>query len=208
MAAFSDRTQAGQTLGAAVAERFRSALVLALPRGGVPVAAEVARAAGGDLDVFVVRKLGVPGQPELAMGAIATGGVRVLNDDVLQSRSVTPDQLEETTRREQVELERRERLYRGNRPPADLAGRIVLLVDDGLATGATMRAAVEAARLHRPGSVVVAVPVGAPESCAAVAAIADDLVCLHVPEPFGAVGAYYDDFTQTSDEQVRRLLGA
>jgi putative phosphoribosyl transferase len=208
MAAFSDRTQAGQALGAAVAQRFRSALVLALPRGGVPVAAEVARAAGGDLDVFVVRKLGAPGQPELAMGAIATGGVRVLNDGVLQSLSVSPEELEETTRREQVELERRERLYRGDQPPADLAGRVVLLVDDGLATGATMRAAVEAARLHRPGSVVVAVPVGAPDSCAALAAVADDLVCLHAPEPFGAVGAYYDDFTQTSDEQVRRLLGA
>ena len=204
---FADRAEAGRALGQAVAGRFPDAVVLGLPRGGVPVAAEVAASLRAPLDVFVVRKLGAPGQPELAIGAIGTGGVRVLNDSVLRRLGVTAQQLEQVAEREQAELERRERTYRGSRPPTELGGRTVVLVDDGLATGATMRAAVAAARLHGPAAVVVAVPVGAADSCAALRREADDVVCLHVPEPFHAVGAHYDDFGQTGDDEVRRLLG-
>lgn len=207
---FEDRTQAGRALGAAVAERLggTAAVVLGLPRGGVPVAAPVATALGAPLDVFVVRKLGAPGQPELAVGALASGGVRVLNDAVLASLRVSEQELAQTTDLELAELERRERSYRGDRPAAALAGRTVVLVDDGLATGATVRAAVAGVRGHRPRSVVVAVPVGSPEGVATVAAVADDLVCLHAPAGFGSVGTHYADFSQTTDEEVRRLLGA
>ena len=211
MPRFRDRTAAGAELGGALQERLLGLgdpVVLGLPRGGVPVAAEVARALGAPLDVFLVRKLGTPARPELAMGAIASGGVRVLNPEVLQAFSITSAQLESVVAQERAELERREVAYRGDRAPVELHRRSVVLVDDGLATGATMRAAVTAVRLHAPASVVVAVPTGAADSCAAMAMEADDVVCLHCPEPFSAVGAHYDDFRQTSDDEVRRHLGA
>jgi putative phosphoribosyl transferase len=209
---FADRTAAGRALARALADRRLhapdSVVVLGLPRGGVPVAAEVARALRAPLDVFVVRKLGTPGHPELAMGAIASGGVRVLNTELLRRLGVSDDEVDQVAADELVELQRRERAYRASRPAPELTGRTVVLVDDGLATGATMRAAVTAVRAAAPQRVVVAVPVGAPESCAELAAHADDVVCLHSPPSFGAVGAYYLDFTQTSDDEVRRLLAA
>ena len=205
---FRDRADAGRALGDAVRGRWSGAdvQVLALPRGGVPVAAPVARALRAPLDVLVVRKLGVPTHPELAMGAIALGGVQVLNDDVLAGTGVSARELQAVVARERAELERRERDYRGDRPQPDLAGRTVVLVDDGLATGATMRAAVQAVRATRPARVVVAVPVGAPDTCAALREVADEVVCLHSPAEFRSVGSHYLDFTQTTDEQVRRLL--
>jgi putative phosphoribosyl transferase len=205
---FRDRADAGRALAAEVAERWRDEplVVLGLPRGGVPVAAEVAAALQAPLDVFVVRKLGAPGQRELAIGAIATGGVRVLNEDLVRRLGVTRETVEEITREELEELHRRETQYRGERGAVELAGRTVVLVDDGLATGATVMAAVEAVRAAGPLRVVVAVPVGSPEACARVAAAADEVVCLHAPRGFGAVGAYYDDFGQTTDSEVRQLL--
>jgi putative phosphoribosyl transferase len=205
---FRDRAEAGAALAAALRDRFADdrLVVLGLPRGGVPVAAPVAEALHAPLDVFVVRKLGTPGQPELAMGAIASGGVRVLNTALVDRLGIDDDALERVTREESAELRRRERQYRGDRPPVDLAGRTVVLVDDGLATGASVRAAVEAVRAAAPHRIVVAVPVGAPESCARVAEVADDVVCLHSPASFGAVGTYYLDFGQTSDDEVQRLL--
>jgi putative phosphoribosyl transferase len=205
---FRDRAEAGAALAAALRDRFADdrLVVLGLPRGGVPVAAPVAEALRAPLDVFVVRKLGTPGQAELAMGAIASGGVRVLNTALVDRLGIDDDALERVTREESAELRRRERQYRGDRPPVDLAGRTVVLVDDGLATGASVRAAVEAVRAAAPHRIVVAVPVGAPESCARVAEVADDVVCLHSPASFGAVGTYYLDFGQTSDDEVQRLL--
>ena len=205
---FRDRTDAGRQLGAAVSGRWagEDVQVLALPRGGVPVAAQVARALGAPLDVLVVRKLGVPTHPELAMGAVALGGVRVLNDHVLAGMGVTAAQLQRITAQERAELERRERAYRGDRPQPDLAGRTVLLVDDGLATGATMRAAAQAVRAQQPQRLGVAVPVGAPDACASVREVAEEVVCLHSPADFRSVGSHYLDFAQTTDEQVRRLL--
>ena len=205
---FADRHEAG----AALAERLgqyrerRDVVVLGLPRGGVPVAAEVARALGAPLDVFLVRKLGVPGRRELAMGAIASGGVRVLNDDVIAWYALPPGLIDAAAREEQVELERRERAYRLGRPRLALENRVVLLVDDGLATGSTMRAAVQAVRAHAPARIVVAVPVGAREACLEVARLADDVVCARMPEPFSAVGCWYRDFEQTTDDDVRALL--
>jgi predicted phosphoribosyltransferase len=181
-------------------------LVLALPRGGVPVAFEVAQALHAPLDVFVVRKLGVPGHEELAMGAIATGGVRVLNEDVVFGLGIPEQVIDEVAREQQEELRRRERLYRGDRPAPDVRGRTVILVDDGLATGSTMRAAVAALRQQGPGRIVVAVPVGAVETCADFRGEADDVVCARSPEPFYAVGLWYNDFTQTTDEEVHDLL--
>jgi predicted phosphoribosyltransferase len=181
-------------------------VVLALPRGGVPVAYEVARALVAPLDVFVVRKLGLPGHPELAMGAIASGGVRVLNEDVLESVVVSQPAIDAVTRTEQLELERRERAYRDGRPPVPIEGRILILVDDGLATGSTMRAAVLAVRRLHPARVVVAVPVGAWQTCQALGEVADEVVCPFTPEPFRAVGLWYADFSQTTDEEVRQLL--
>lgn len=182
--------------------------VLALPRGGVPVAFEVARALAAPLDVFVVRKLGVPGHEELAMGAVASGGTRVLNDDVLRWCSVAPALVERVTTRERVEIERRERDYRGELPPLDVAGRTVLLVDDGLATGSTMQAAVQAVRTLGPARIIVAAPVGSREACDALRRVADEVVCPLVPEPFSAVGLWYGDFSQTTDREVRSLLDA
>jgi predicted phosphoribosyltransferase len=205
---FTNRRAAGAELGAQL-EAFKGrddVVVLALPRGGVPVGYEVARALRAPLDVFIVRKLGVPGHRELAMGAIASGGVRVLNGEIVEWYRVPAALLDEVVREEQRELERREREYRGGRPPISLLGRTVLIVDDGLATGSTMRAAVEAVRMHAPTSVVVAVPVGAPDTCRDLAAVADSVVCARTPEPFTAVGLWYNDFSQTTDQEVQALL--
>jgi predicted phosphoribosyltransferase len=205
---FDDRSEAGRLLArklAGYADR-PDVLVLALPRGGVPVAAEVARYLGAPFDVFLVRKLGLPGQEELAMGAIASGDTCVLNDRVLEMLEVSPETLATVVAQERRELERRERAYRGDRPPVDVRDRIVILVDDGLATGSSMRAAIAALRRCHPARIVVAVPVGAAETCAGLQSFADDVVCLRSPEPFHAVGLWYRDFRQTSDEKVRDLL--
>ncbi len=205
---FLDRRQAGQVL----ADRLRThasrhdVVVLALPRGGVPVAAEVSALLQAPLDVFVVRKLGVPGHEELAMGALATGGVRVLNDDVIAHLSIPPAAIDQVTAREQRELERRERLYRGDRPPLDVRDRVAILIDDGLATGSTMRAAVRAVRPRGPAEVLVAVPVGSAEACADLGREADLVICAHIPRWFSAVGEWYGDFSQTSDEEVHDIL--
>ncbi|HYS01443.1 MAG TPA: phosphoribosyltransferase [Candidatus Eisenbacteria bacterium] len=205
---FENRAQAGRILAAQLAEyRGRpEVLVLGLPRGGVPVAFEVAQALGVPLDVFLVRKLGVPGHAELAMGAIASGGVRVVNQAMLRSLRISPQQLDAVIRAEEAELRRQERVYRGDRPPPDVSGRTAILVDDGLATGATMQAAVAALRSAGPKEVVVAVPVAPPETCAELEVEADRVVCALTPEPFYAVGAWYRDFSQTSDDEVRELL--
>lgn len=205
---FENRAHAGRLLAANLQEyRGRpDVLVLGLPRGGVPVAFEVAQTLGAPLDVYLVRKLGVPGHAELAMGAIASGGVRVLNQGRVRSMRISPQQLEAVTRAEEAELRRQERVYRGDRPPPAVSGRTVILVDDGLATGATMQAAVAALRSAGPKEVVVAVPVAPPETCAELEAEADRVVCAVTPEPFYAVGAWYRDFSQTSDDEVRELL--
>ncbi|SDH63948.1 MULTISPECIES: erythromycin esterase family protein [Bradyrhizobium] len=205
---FRDRREAGGLLAeklAAYANR-PDVLVLALPRGGVPVAYEVARGLGAPLDVFVVHKLGVPGYEELAMGAIATGGVRVLNDQLVERLGIGEQAIEAIAARERQELERRERLYRGDRPPPDVRGRTVILVDDGLATGATMHAAIEALRQQNPARIVVAVPMASPEACEEMKEKADDVICAITPEPFHAVGRWYQDFSQTADEEVGILL--
>ena len=205
---FRDRTEAGRRLAeqlTAYAER-PDVLVLALPRGGVPVAYEVARALRAPLDVFLVRKLGVPGYEELAMGAVATGGVRVLNDQIVAGLRIPDHVIEAVAEAEQQELARRERLYRGDRPLPDVRHRTVILVDDGLATGATMQAAIKALRALPPARIVVAVPTGSPETCEQLKAQADDVICAITPEPFHAVGLWYEDFTQTTDEEVRDLL--
>ena len=204
---YSDRAEAGSVLAEALREREPDRpVVLALPRGGVPVAKPCADALNAPLDVFVVRKLGAPGQPELALGAIATGGVRVLNDRVVSRLRISHEELKRVAAEELTELRRRERAYRGNRQPLEITGRTVLLVDDGLATGATMRAAVQAVRAAGSRRIVVAVPVGAAEACRQLARTADDVVCLAQPVPFGSVGRWYRDFAQTTDEDVRRLL--
>lgn len=209
---FRDRVDAGRQLGRALAEKLGKrddVLVLGLPRGGVPVAYQVAKAIGAPLDVFIVRKLGVPGHEELAMGAIASGGVRVLNRDVLDYLPVPQRTIDSVAEREQRELERREREYRGARPPLDVRGKTVIIVDDGLATGSTMRAAVGALRKMQPRAVIVAVPVAAPSTCEELRREpgVDEIVCLRTPEPFQAVGLWYEDFGQTSDEEVHDLLG-
>jgi len=181
-------------------------LVLALPRGGVPVAFEVAQALRAPLDVFIVRKLGMPGHEELAIGAIASGGVRVLNEDLIRLLGVPNNVLQDITARELEELRRREAAYRGSRPPEPIAGRTVILVDDGLATGASMRAAVRALRREGAARIVVAVPVAAADTCESLRPEVEDVVCAVTPEPFTAVGAWYEDFRQTTDEEVRALL--
>jgi len=205
---FRNRRDAGRRLAAELRTYANRSdvIVLALPRGGVPVGYEVATALGVPLDVFVVRKLGLPWHEELAMGALASGGVRILDDDLIRVARVSTEDIERVTAAEQVELERRERRYRGDRPFPDLTGKTVLLVDDGLATGSTMRAAVAALRQEAPRSIVVAVPVAAPATCDAFRDIADDIVCAETPEPFRAVGLWYDDFSQTTDEEVHELL--
>ena len=207
-APFENRREAGRELGSLLGS-YRNRddlLVLGLPRGGVPVAAEVAATLHAPLDVFLVRKIGVPGREELAMGAIASGGVRVLSREVLADYRISSDEIAAVERREQAELDRREHLYRGNEPPVELAGRTVIVVDDGLATGSTMRAAVEAIRQRNPARVIVAVPVGSAATCAALREVADEVVCAATPEPFYAVGLWYRDFSPTSDDEVRELL--
>jgi erythromycin esterase-like protein/predicted phosphoribosyltransferase len=205
---FRDRSEAGRLLASKLAAygNHPDVLVLALPRGGVPVAYEVARVLGAPLDVFLVRKLGVPGHEELAMGAVATGGVRVLNDQVVRALRIPDYVIDAVTAQEQQELTRRERLYRGGRPSPDVRGRTVILVDDGLATGATMHAAIKALRQLQLARLVVAVPTAAPETCEALRAEVDEVICAITPEPFYAVGLWYEDFSQTTDEEVRDLL--
>src|SRR5438094_9613495 len=206
--AFPDRAEAGRQLAEKL-EKYTGrddVIVLGLPRGGVPVAYEVAKRLGAPLDVFIVRKLGVPGFEELAAGAIASGGVRVLNEDVMRAIPHAEEAIEAVTTRETAELARREQEYRDGRPAPDLRDRIVILVDDGLATGATMRAAVKALRQRGAAKIVVAVPVGPPDTCHEIEEQADETVCLSMPEFFQAVGQYYEDFSQTTDEDVRQLL--
>jgi putative phosphoribosyl transferase len=205
---FADRFDAGRRLADRLG-RYRDrddVIVLGLPRGGVPVAAEVAGALDAPLDVFVVRKLGVPGHEELAMGAIASGGVRVLNDDVVRSVGIREELLEAVTARERETLEAQERAYRGDAATLDVAGRTAILVDDGLATGATMRAAIRALRGLRAAAIVVAVPTAPRDTCEALGREVEDVVCATTPEPFTAVGIWYRDFRPVSDEQVRQLL--
>jgi putative phosphoribosyl transferase len=205
---FSDRAEAGKHLASKLQRYANKAdvLVLALPRGGVPVAFEVSRELKAPLDVFVVRKLGVPGQEELAMGAIATGGVRVLNREVIKVLGISDRLIEEVASREAEELLRRERLYRGDRPAPQIAGRIVILIDDGLATGSTMRAAIAAVRQQGPARVVVGVPVAAASTCDEFRPEVDEIVCAVTPEPFYAVGEWYENFSQTTDQETHELL--
>jgi predicted phosphoribosyltransferase len=206
---FQDRTEAGRFLAQRLwdYENNPKVVVLALPRGGVPVGYEVAQAVKAPLDVFVLRKLGVPGYNELAMGAIATGGIRILNQSVVDYLDISDKVIDLVASREQRELERRERLYRGTRPALDVRGRTVIIVDDGMATGASMRAAVGALRQQQPDKIVVAVPVGARETCDLFAREVDTMcVCAITPEPFDGVGLWYRNFEQTSDEEVRQLL--
>lgn len=205
---FSDRSEAGQFLASKLTEyaNRNDVLVLALPRGGVPVAYEVAKALNAPLDIFVVRKLGVPGHEEMAMGAIASGGVRVVNRDVVLGAGIASDIIEQATTNERRELERREQIYRGENPAPTIEGRTVILIDDGLATGATMRAAVLAMRQHNPAKIIVAVPISSRETCAEFQDSVDGVVCGIMPEPFLAVGLWYDNFPQTTDEEVRMLL--
>jgi predicted phosphoribosyltransferase len=208
MSIYLDRRQAGRVLAGALHgyQGRADVLVLALPRGGVPVAYEVASAIGAPLDVFVVRKLGVPRHEELAMGAVASGGVRVLNDEVVDELNVPDEVLDSVVTREIRELERREKVYRGDRPPLDVAGKTVVLIDDGLATGSTMRAAIAGLRQLHPHRIVVAVPIAAASTCRTVSAEVDEMVCAVTPDPFIAVGLWYDDFSATSDDEVRALL--
>jgi predicted phosphoribosyltransferase len=204
---FEDRHEAGRLLARSL-EHLRgqpNTIVLALPRGGVPVAYEIARALDLPLDIFLVRKLGAPGHEELAMGALTSDGTTVFNADVIHDLGISQDTIANTIARERVELERREQLYRAGQPPLSLEGQTVILIDDGLATGATMRAAVRALRpiAHR---VIVAIPVGAASTCNELAREADEVICLATPEPFGAVGIFYHNFSQTTDDEVRTLL--
>ena len=205
---FQDRTDAGRQLATQLASysRHPNLLVLALPRGGVPVAFEVARALRAPLDVFLVRKLGVPGHEELAMGAVATGGIRVLNEDVVNSLRIPPEAIDRAVSAEQRELDRREREYRDARPAPAVRDHTVILVDDGLATGSTMRAAIKALQQQGPEALVVGVPVASPDVCEQFRSEVSDIVCVATPEPFYAVGYWYQDFAQTTDEEVRDLL--
>jgi putative phosphoribosyl transferase len=205
---FRNRREAGRRLAAELSSYANrpDVIVLALPRGGVPVGYEVATALQVPLDVFVVRKLGVPGHEELAMGALASGGVRILDEDLIRAAQVSDADIARVTAAELTELERRERQYRGDRPFPDLTGKTVILVDDGLATGSTMRAAIAALRHEGPSRIVVAVPVAAPQTCDSLRDVADVVVCALTPEPFRAVGLWYEDFSQTTDEEVRELL--
>jgi len=208
MKVFENRVEAGRELAVALGEYAGrgDVIVLGLPRGGVPVAMEVASELEAPLDVFLVRKLGAPGQEELAMGAIASGGVVVRNESVIAGLRVSQDQIDAVQKKEQAELERREKAYRGGRPALKLDGKTVILVDDGLATGASMRAAVEAVREHKPAKVVVAVPTAPPDTKTVLEGEADAVVCVDTPEPFGGVGRWYRDFAQTTDDEVRELL--
>ena len=208
MTIFRDRTDAGKRLAEALStqENRSNAVVLALPRGGVPVGFEVAKALHARLDAFMVRKLGAPGHEELAMGAIASGGVVVWNEDVLRDLNISESTKDRVLARERGILQQRESSYRGDRPAVEIPGKTVILVDDGLATGASMRAAVSAVRSRRPARLIIAVPTAPQETCKAFKAIADQVVCLTTPRPFSAVGLWYSDFSQTTDEEVRQLL--
>ncbi|MFT3893037.1 MAG: phosphoribosyltransferase [Anaerolineales bacterium] len=210
MALFYDRKDAGQKLAEKLLEyaNREDVVVLALPRGGVPVAYEVAQALNAPLDIFLVRKMGLPGHEELAMGAIASGGARVINKDVLRMFSVPEGLIEAVARRELKELERREHLYRGDRPMVDVQNRTVILIDDGLATGASMHAAIKGLRNQHPARIVVAVPTGAEETCKAFEHEVDEIICATTPEPFYGVSKWYENFSQTSDEEVQSLLVA
>ena len=208
MARFRDRRDAGQKLAQELLHYANRSdvIVLALPRGGVPVAYEVALALNVPLDIFIVRKLGLPGHEELAIGAIASGGVRVLNHDIVRMLHIPDEMIEQVAQRELKELQRREQQYRGDRPAPEVRDRIVILIDDGLATGASMRAAVAGLRAQNPKRIVVAVPVAAPETCEAFEVEVDEIVCASTPEPFFGVGRWYEDFSQTTDEGVRLFL--
>ncbi|MEH1939661.1 MAG: phosphoribosyltransferase [Nostoc sp.] len=205
---FKDRRFAGQVLAKELAAYTNrpDVVVLGLPRGGVPVAFEVAKALDAPLDVLVVRKLGVPNQEELAMGAIASGGVRIVNEYIISQMKISDEVIARVAVQEERELDRRERLYRGNRPLRDLQERTVILVDDGLATGATMWAAIMAVRKQQPAEIVIAVPVAAPETCQELKAEVNEIVCISAPSPFHSVGLWYDNFPQTTDEEVCDLL--
>lgn len=209
MALYRDRAHAGRVTASKLVRYAGKddVVVLALPRGGVPVAYEIARALKAPLDVYVIRKLGVPGHEELAMGAIATGGVRIINDALVRRVGLDAERLAEVEAHERLELARREALYRRGRPPLDVQGRTAILVDDGLATGATMIAAIAALRSAGPREIVVAVPVGSRDTCERIAPLVDDIVCAAMPEPFVAVGPWYEDFSQTEDAEVLALLG-
>ena len=208
MAIFKDRRDAGKQLAKELSD-FKGqddAIVLGLPRGGVPVAFEVAKALNLPLDVFIVRKLGVPGQPELAMGAIASGGIQVLNDSVVRRAGISESQIEDVAQQEKEELKQREKAYRGARPNIDLQGKTVLLVDDGLATGASMRAAISALREHNPDKIILAVPTAPTDTCQEFKPEVDQIICLRTPTPFWGVGGSYQNFSQTTNEEVRELL--
>src|SRR6266508_5694479 len=208
MTRYTDRHHAGRVLADALASRYAGPdlAILALPRGGVPVGFEVAMRLGAPLDVFVVRKLGMPGQEELAIGAVASGGVRVVNESLVAALRIPKSTIEAIAAIEERELARRERVYRAGRPPLDVSDRIAILVDDGLATGSTMRAAVAGLRQRQPRRVVVGVPIAAPSTCEELAREVDDIVCTITPEPFLAVGQWYEHFSQTTDAEVRELL--
>jgi putative phosphoribosyl transferase len=208
MALYKDRKEAGKKLAEKLS-RYKGredVVVLGLPRGGVPVAYEVAKALNTPLDIFLVRKLGLPGHEELAMGAIASGGVHVLNEDVVVALDIPEKLIDKVAEREQKELERREKLYRGDRPPTQIKGKTAILIDDGLATGSSMRAAVEGLRAQGPQQIVVAVPIASPESCEALEEEVDNIICASTPTPFYGVGLWYQNFAQTTDEEVRLLL--
>ncbi len=208
MAIFEDRTDAGKKLAKQLTEYKdkKDVIVLGLPRGGVPVAYEVAKTLHAPLDVFIVRKLGVPGQPELAMGALASGGVRVMNDNVIRQSGVSEKQIEEIVEQERQILKEREEIYRQTRPNVEIAGKTVLLVDDGLATGASMRAAVSALQELNPEKIIIAVPTAPADTCEDFKSQVDQVVCLRNPSPFWGVGGSYQNFSQTSNEEVRELL--
>jgi putative phosphoribosyl transferase len=208
LAQFINRKDAGQQLARHLGRYIHQTdvLVLGLPRGGIPVGAEIAKLLNAPLDVFLVRKLGVPGQEELAMGAIASGGVRVLNEEVIRQVRIPAETIERVTQLERAELQRREEAYRGDRPPLDVRGKTIILVDDGLATGASMYAALLAIREQHPAWIVIAVPVAAPETIHSFQSLVDEMVCVLTPTPFNGVGAWYEDFSQVSDEQVHVLL--
>ncbi|MBV9720017.1 MAG: phosphoribosyltransferase [Candidatus Eremiobacteraeota bacterium] len=208
MQLFADRADAGRQLAQALSSYARNpaVIVLALPRGGVPIGYEVARHLEAPLDVYIVRKLGVPGHEELAMGALASDGTCVVDDDLIRALRIDESELDEVVQRELEELRRRENAYGHARPSIEIAGKLVIVVDDGLATGASMRAAATALRAQRPTAIVAGVPVAAPRTCASLERVVDRVVCVHTPDPFHAVGLYYRDFEQTGDDEVRRLL--
>ncbi len=207
MSLFKDRYDAGRKLSAELTGfRENNPILLGLPRGGVPVAYEAAKNLGADLDIFLVRKIGVPGREELAMGAIASGGVRVLNDNVINILNISEDSIEEASQKEKEELQRREKIYRDNRPFPSLENKTAILIDDGLATGASMRAAIKALKRHSPKKVIVAVPTASKDTCNEIKADVDEIICAFTPAVFRGVGEWYDDFSQTTDQEVIDLL--